>query len=215
MPTATDEQIKTAYKKAALKWHPDRVPHDSPERAKRTKKFQAINDAYYTLSEKTRRKEYDQARQFHTASGGRTYTDEDDEDVDEEVPRASGAGGFPWSWFTGQGHASTEQADDFSQAQFQQPFEEMMDAAGLSEGSARQPTKRFWGITGAMAGGTLGFIVGNLVGAAAGAAAGHQLGQIRDKSGKSVYEVYQGLDQNSKARVLSELATKIFQGAIS
>lgn len=190
------------------------MPHDSPERTKRTKKFQAINDAYYTLSEKTRRKEYDEARQFHTASGGRTYTDEDE--ADEEVPRAStNTGGFPWSWFTGQGSANADQADDFSRTQFQQPFEEMMDAAGLSEGSAHQPTTRFWGIAGAVAGGTLGFIVANFVGAAAGAVAGNQVGKIRDKSGKSVYEVFQGLDQGSKARVLSELATKIFQGAIS
>lgn len=210
------EQVKTAYKKAALKWHPDRVPHDSPERAKRTKKFQAINDAYYTLSEASRRKEYDEARQFHTASGGRTYTDEDEEEADDEVPRGNTkAGGFPWSWFTGQGGANAEQADDFSRSQFQEPFEEMMDAAGLSEGSAHQPTKRFWGIAGAAAGGILGFIVGNFVGAAVGLAAGNQVGQIRDKSGKSVYQVFQGLDQGSKARVLSELAAKIFQGAIS
>ncbi|ETN38790.1 uncharacterized protein HMPREF1541_06828 [Cyphellophora europaea CBS 101466] len=215
-PTATEEQIKTAYKKAALKWHPDRVPHDSPERGKRTKKFQAINDAYYTLSEKTRRKEYDEARQFHTGSGGRTFTDEDDEDAEEEIPRANtSAGGFPWSWFTGQGSASAEQADEFSRSQFQGPFEEMMDAAGLSEGSTHQPTKRFWSIAGAAAGGILGFIVGNIVGAAVGAVAGQQAGQIRDKSGKSVYEVFQSLDQGSKARVLSELAAKIFQGAIS
>ncbi|RMZ80660.1 hypothetical protein DV738_g2659, partial [Chaetothyriales sp. CBS 135597] len=58
--TATDLEIKTAYKKAALKWHPDRVPVDSPERGKRTKKFQQINDAYYTLSDPRRRREYDQ-----------------------------------------------------------------------------------------------------------------------------------------------------------
>lgn len=215
-PTATNDQIKTAYKKAALKWHPDRVSHDSPERPKRTKKFQAINDAYYTLSEATRRKEYDDARQFHTTSGGRMFTDEDDEEVEEEIPRAStNAGGFPWSWFTGQGTASAEQADDFARGQFRGPFEEMMDAAGFSEGDQHRPTSRFWSIAGTAAGGVLGFIVGNALGATIGAFVGNRAGTIRDKAGKSVYEVFQSLDQGSKARVLSELAAKIFQGAIS
>jgi curved DNA-binding protein CbpA len=214
-PTATSEQIKTAYKKAALKWHPDRVAHDSPERAKRTKRFQAINDAYYTLSETTRRKEYDEARSFHGAAGGATY-DADDEDADEEIPRTStNTGGFPWSWFTGKGAASASEADDFSRNQFQEPFEEMMNAAGLSEGADARPTGRFWSIVGTVSGGALGFIVGNFVGASVGAVAGNKLGGIRDKSGKSVYEVFQSLDQGDKAKVLSELAAKIFQGAIS
>jgi len=43
------QQIREAYKKAALRYHPDRVAADSPERASRTKKFQQVNDAYYTL----------------------------------------------------------------------------------------------------------------------------------------------------------------------
>ncbi|KPI46050.1 uncharacterized protein AB675_784 [Cyphellophora attinorum] len=213
-PTATVDQIKTAYKKAALKWHPDRVAHDSPERATRTKKFQAINDAYYTLSETTRRKEYDQARQFHTATGGASFAD-DDEDFDDEIPRTSTGGGFPWSWFTGKGQPTHDAADDFSRNQFQQPFEEMMNAAGLSEGDGNRPTGRFWSLVGTAAGGALGFIVGNFVGASVGAVAGNKLGGIRDKSGKSVYEVFQSLDQSDKAKVLSELAAKIFQGAIS
>ena len=191
------------------------MAHDSPERGTRTKKFQAINDAYYTLSEPTRRKEYDQARQFHSAAGGATYTD-DDEFADEEVPRAStNAGGFPWSWFTGKGAAPADDADNFSRNQFQEPFEEMMNAAGLSEGDANQPTGKFWGIVGAASGAALGFIVGNIVGAGVGAVAGNKLGGIRDKSGKSVYAVFQSLDQGDKAKVLSELAAKIFQGAIS
>ena len=90
-----------------------------------------------------------------------------------------------------------------------------MDAAGFSEGREHQPTRRFWSIAGTAAGGILGFIMGNFIGATIGAVAGNKAGQIRDKSGKSVYEVFQSLDQGSRARVLSELAAKIFQGAIS
>lgn len=46
---ASTQQIRDAYKKAALRYHPDRVPANSPDRASRTKKFQQVNDAYYTL----------------------------------------------------------------------------------------------------------------------------------------------------------------------
>lgn len=46
---ATSQQVRDAYKKAALRYHPDRVPADSPEKSTRTKKFQQVNDAYYTL----------------------------------------------------------------------------------------------------------------------------------------------------------------------
>ncbi|KAJ8605003.1 hypothetical protein MRB53_041600 [Persea americana] len=63
---ASQQQIRDAYKKAALRFHPDRVPADSPERSSRTKKFQQVNDAYYTLSDTSRRRDYDLTRnQFH------------------------------------------------------------------------------------------------------------------------------------------------------
>jgi len=48
-----------------------------------------------------------------------------------------------------------------------------------------------------------------------GAIAGSKAGAIRDAKGKSVYKVFQALDQGQKARILSELAAKLFSGAIS
>ena len=45
--TANDDEIKRAYKKAALKHHPDRNP-DNNEAA--TAKFQEISNAFKTLS---------------------------------------------------------------------------------------------------------------------------------------------------------------------
>lgn len=211
-PTATQEQIRTAYKKAALKSHPDRVPSDSPERPARTKKFQKINDAYYTLSDASRRRDYDASRQFHS------FTSSSFED-DEEIPQAR-PGGFPWSSFFG-GAKSNTQEEKFSNEQFGSVFEEMMRDADLAEeegeGTERQtrPNGRFWTIVGAASGFGLGVIIGNVAGGIAGAAAGAKLGGIRDKKGKSVYSVYQELPQGDKARLLTELASKLFSSALA
>jgi len=217
---ASQQQIREAYKKQALRHHPDRVPAQSPERASRTKKFQQINDAYYTLSDPTRRREYDLSRdKFHgfSAGGSRTQAEE----ADEEIPRpdagagmGSMPGGFPWGFFGG--NAKTEDdANRYSNEQFGSVFEEMMQDEGMAEGSDAHPTKAFWSIVGGVSGGAMGFIVANMPGAIAGAVAGNRLGAIRDKKGKSVYSVFQELDQPDKMRLLSELASKVFAHAIS
>ncbi|KAF1982357.1 DnaJ-domain-containing protein [Aulographum hederae CBS 113979] len=227
--TATAQQIRDAYKKAALKHHPDRVPSDSPERATRTKKFQQINDAYYTLSDATRRRDYDSARQFQSfasgsggGGGGGAQTDEGF-DADEEIPRPadggkSSGGGFPWSAFGGMfgGNPNPEAAEEkFSQEQFGSVFEEMMREEGMAEGNEAAPTGKFWGIVGGVSGGAMGFIVANLPGAVAGAVAGNRLGAVRDAKGKSVYNVYMELEQPQRMRLLSELAAKVFAHAVS
>jgi len=54
---ATADQIKSAYRKAALKTHPDKVSDDKKEEAKA--KFQQIAFAYALLSDPVRRKRYD------------------------------------------------------------------------------------------------------------------------------------------------------------
>jgi curved DNA-binding protein CbpA len=53
---ATDEEIKRAYRKAAMKWHPDRN-NGAEEVARAT--FQDIKDAYAILSDTAQRKVYD------------------------------------------------------------------------------------------------------------------------------------------------------------
>ncbi|MFT4067395.1 J domain-containing protein [Paraburkholderia sp.] len=53
---ATDEEIKRAYRKAAMKWHPDRN-HGAEDVARAT--FQEIKDAYAILSDAEQRKVYD------------------------------------------------------------------------------------------------------------------------------------------------------------
>ena len=53
---ASDEDIKKAYRKLAMKWHPDRNP-DNP---KAEEKFKEAKEAYEILSEASRRSAYDQ-----------------------------------------------------------------------------------------------------------------------------------------------------------
>ncbi|RAL58396.1 hypothetical protein DID88_006387 [Monilinia fructigena] len=177
--TATQQQIRNAYKKAALKTHPDRVPSESPERAERTP---------------SRRREYDAARTYHGFGSGAS-TASTSMDDDEEIPDPSaGPGGFPWSSF---GFSSKRRMQrkrrSFEEEQFGDVFEEMFEGGG---------------------GGAMGFIVANFPGMFAGAVAGNRLGAVRDAKGKSVYAVFQELPQSDKARLLSQLAAKVFSHAV-
>ncbi|XP_010268041.1 PREDICTED: dnaJ protein ERDJ3B [Nelumbo nucifera] len=68
---ASDEQIKRAYRKLALKYHPDK--NQGNEEA--NKKFAEINNAYEVLSDREKRNIYDrygeEGLKQHAASGGR------------------------------------------------------------------------------------------------------------------------------------------------
>ncbi|KAL7817662.1 hypothetical protein V8C44DRAFT_321370 [Trichoderma aethiopicum] len=55
--SATADQVKSAYRKAALKNHPDKVPAEHKTKAHET--FQSIAFAYAVLSDPARRKRYD------------------------------------------------------------------------------------------------------------------------------------------------------------
>jgi DnaJ family protein B protein 4 len=54
--TATDEDIKKAYKKLAKKWHPDKNPENAEYASE---KFKAISEANNILSDPEKRKMYD------------------------------------------------------------------------------------------------------------------------------------------------------------
>jgi molecular chaperone DnaJ len=56
--TATADEIKKSYRKLARKYHPDANKGD----AKAEERFKEISEAYNTLSDEKRRKEYDEAR---------------------------------------------------------------------------------------------------------------------------------------------------------
>jgi outer membrane lipoprotein SlyB len=70
-------------------------------------------------------------------------------------------------------------------------------------------------IAGSAGGAVLGYIVANIPGAIAGFVAGNRLGAVRDSHGKSVYEVFQGLDPETRSAVLAKLAQKILVQALS
>ncbi|KAK0631657.1 hypothetical protein B0T14DRAFT_532291 [Immersiella caudata] len=232
--TASTTQIRDAYKRAALKTHPDRVPAMDPTRPERTRKFQLVNDAYYTLSDASRRREYDAQRKIFggTSStrpnasssmpGGFSAPDPFAEATEDETEGNAG-NGFSWAWsfFTGQNaagaggqpNAGPQDREQAENAQFADVFEEMLREEGMAEPSGR-PTSKFWGLLGGLSGGALGFIVGNVPGLVAGAVAGNRLGAIRDAKGKSVYAVFQELPQDDRARLLSQMAAKVFSHAV-
>ena len=55
-PGATAEELKKAYRGLAKKYHPDLHPGDKEAEAR----FKEINEAYETLSDPQKRKEYDE-----------------------------------------------------------------------------------------------------------------------------------------------------------
>ena len=56
--TATEDEIKSAYRKLARKYHPDVNPGDKSAE----EKFKEINEAYEVLSDADKRKKYDALR---------------------------------------------------------------------------------------------------------------------------------------------------------
>ena len=70
--TAAEAEIRKAYRKLALQWHPDR----NQGRPEATERFKEISEAYGVLIDPSKRMLYDQSRKSGTA-GSFQYTQED------------------------------------------------------------------------------------------------------------------------------------------
>ena len=90
--TATEEEIKNAYRKLARKLHPDLNPNDKDA----NKKFQQLNEANEVLSDPTKRKKYDQY--------GKDWQHSDQYEQARQSGRRNGR----------QGSADGSEGDDFS-----------------------------------------------------------------------------------------------------
>ncbi|CAK6969291.1 dnaJ homolog subfamily B member 6b [Scomber scombrus] len=64
---ATQEDIKKAYRKLALKWHPDKNPDNKDEAEKR---FKELSEAYEVLSDENKRNTYDRYGKEGLSQGG-------------------------------------------------------------------------------------------------------------------------------------------------
>jgi curved DNA-binding protein len=87
---SSDEEIKKAYRKQAMKYHPDRNEGDT----KAESKFKDISEAYAVLNDKKKRREYDQ---FGSEGFHQKFSQEDifrDFDVND-ILRGFGFGGNP------------------------------------------------------------------------------------------------------------------------
>lgn len=66
---ASSDEIKRAYRKAALKWHPDKAAGDADSKAKAHTRFTEVAFAYAILSDSRRRKRFDDTGRTDDAIG--------------------------------------------------------------------------------------------------------------------------------------------------
>lgn len=97
--SASQDEIKKAYRKIAIKFHPDKNP-DNPEAEE---KFKEAAEAYEVLSSQEKRQQYD--RFGHQGMGGRGFSGQgmNMEDIFSQFGDIFGGGGSPFDSFFGGG----------------------------------------------------------------------------------------------------------------
>ena len=88
-PTGSQDEIKKAYRKAALKWHPDKNK-DNPNAAE---KFKEVSQAYEILSDPEKRKVYDQYGLEFLLRGGQAAPP--GAEMPDGMPSTGFGGGMP------------------------------------------------------------------------------------------------------------------------
>lgn len=99
--TATQDDIKKAYKKLARKHHPDLNPNDSDAQ----RRFQELNEANEVLSDTEKRKKYDQY--------GENWKHADEIEAQRQRQQQGGMGGGHWSSSGGDFSGDGEFSDFF------------------------------------------------------------------------------------------------------
>ena len=83
--SADKKEIKSAYKKAISKYHPDKFPDDEEKKKEGNFRMEKINRAYFCLGDDDRRRRYDQ---FGEKGVGTSAASE------EQLKASGGMGGF-------------------------------------------------------------------------------------------------------------------------
>jgi DnaJ family protein B protein 4 len=96
-PESTQDEIKKAYRKAALKYHPDKNK-DKPDAAE---KFKEVSQAYEILSDPEKRKVYDQYGLEFLLRGGAPSPDPGPGGGPGGMPQFGRSGTFPGGGFPG------------------------------------------------------------------------------------------------------------------
>ncbi|KAI3771377.1 hypothetical protein L6452_02540 [Arctium lappa] len=129
---AKDEDLKKSYRKLAMKWHPDKNPHNKKEAEA---KFKAISEAYDVLSDPQKRAIYDQYGE---------------EGLKGQVP-PPGSGGFSGEGGSTAFRFNSRNADDifteffgnsnpFSQSMFNEDV--FSELRGVGGGGGRMPSRK-------------------------------------------------------------------------
>ncbi|WVQ82480.1 hypothetical protein IAT38_004609 [Cryptococcus sp. DSM 104549] len=215
-PTATVDEIRTAYKKESLKSHPDRLPAGATpqERRRATERFQVVSDAYYVLSDPARRAEYDQLFRSRPSTA---FTEDNASEYEQE--QASGNFFQNFSHFfqnatgaaAGAAGSSSGRDEKTGAAAGGRPDAEGVFGNVFADMLAPEVerVKPWWSWVGGASGMAMGYIVANIPGAIAGGFAGNRLGAIRDAKGRAVGEVFKDLGGAQKAEILRALAFKV------
>jgi len=84
---ASDDQLKKAYRKLAMKWHPDKNPGEKQQQAE--KKFKEVSEAYEVLTDPKKKEVYDRYGEdglrdgFGGGEGGSGFSQQHAQDIFE------------------------------------------------------------------------------------------------------------------------------------